>query len=56
MLVVGASSGIGQAIAIAFAQKGVYIFINYRNNKDGAVETLRNVTKFSSNSVRFNLT
>ena len=47
ILVTGAPSGIGRAIALACAEKGATIVINYRNNKKGADETLREVEKVS---------
>jgi NAD(P)-dependent dehydrogenase (short-subunit alcohol dehydrogenase family) len=47
-LVTGASSGIGQAIAIALAHKGAHVLVHYGKNKAGAEETLREVEKVSS--------
>lgn len=47
ILVTGASSGIGQAIAVACAQKGARAVVHYRKNKDGAEETLEAVNKHS---------
>lgn len=40
-LVTGASSGIGQAIAVAYAQKGMRVAVHYHSNEVGAKETLR---------------
>src|SRR5689334_12010048 len=48
ILVTGASSGIGKAIAIAFAQKGARVLVHYGRNKKGAQGTLRSVEKLSS--------
>jgi len=48
VLVTGASSGIGKAIAIAFARKGTRVLVHYGRNKAGAQDTLREVEKFSS--------
>lgn len=48
VLVTGASSGIGKAIAIAFAQKRAHVLVHYGSNKAGAQETLREVEKTSS--------
>ena len=41
VLVTGASSGIGQAIAIRFAQEGARVVINYRKGLEGARDTER---------------
>ena len=46
ILVTGASSGIGQAIAIAVAHKGATAVIAYRKNKEGAEHTLKEVEKY----------
>jgi 3-oxoacyl-[acyl-carrier protein] reductase len=51
VLVTGASSGIGKAIAIAFAQKRAHVLVHYGKNKTGAHETLREVEKYSSGRV-----
>jgi len=48
VLVTGASSGIGKAIAIAFARKRAHVLVHYGRNKGGAQETLSEVEKFSS--------
>lgn len=42
-LVTGASSGIGQGIAVGLAQAGADVLINYFNDEDGARETLKMV-------------
>jgi glucose 1-dehydrogenase len=42
-LVTGASSGIGQGIAVALAAAGANVGISYRSNPDGAEETARRV-------------
>ena len=39
VLVTGASSGIGQAIAVQFAAEGAYVAINYRSNISEATKT-----------------
>ena len=39
VLVTGASSGIGQAIAVRFAQEGVNVAINYYSDREDALET-----------------
>jgi hypothetical protein len=48
VLVTGASSGIGKAIAIAFAQKHARVLVHYGKNKSGGRETLDEVEKFSN--------
>ena len=50
-LVPGASSGIGQAIAIALARKGAGVLVHYGKNKAGADETLRQVEMVSTGSL-----
>jgi 3-oxoacyl-[acyl-carrier protein] reductase len=42
-LITGASSGIGKAIAIKFAENKSFVGINYKTNKQGAIETLKTV-------------
>jgi len=42
-LVTGASRGIGRAIALAFAEKGCNVGINFVRNREKALETLRMV-------------
>jgi len=51
ILITGASSGIGQAIAISCAKKGAVILINYRKHIDGANQTLKEVNKYSKGYV-----
>lgn len=40
-VIVGASSGIGQAAAVRAAQDGSGVIVTYNSNKDGALETVR---------------
>jgi 3-oxoacyl-[acyl-carrier protein] reductase len=42
-LVTGSSRGIGQAIAIALAETGAFVFINYLKDAKGAERTLRTI-------------
>jgi 3-oxoacyl-[acyl-carrier protein] reductase len=51
VLVTGASSGIGKAIAIAFAQKRARVLVHYGKNAAGARETLDAVKKYSDGSL-----
>jgi glucose 1-dehydrogenase len=46
VLVTGASSGIGQEIAIAFAREGANVAINYARSKEGAEYTLNKIQDF----------
>jgi len=48
ILITGGSSGIGKAIAIECAKKGGKIVVHYRNNKKGAIETLKEIQKYSN--------
>jgi glucose 1-dehydrogenase len=43
VLVTGATSGIGQAIAIRMAQEGCNVVVNYRSNPDAAEDTRRQI-------------
>ena len=44
-LVTGGTRGIGRAISIKLAQKGIFVLINYKSNKDAAQETMRLIEK-----------
>ncbi len=44
-LVTGSDQGIGQGIAIRFAEEGAHVVINYRKNRDGAEETRAQIEK-----------
>src|SRR5690606_15064982 len=50
-LITGSDSGIGQAIAIAFAKEGAKVAITYRSDEDGARETLKEVEKAGSEGI-----
>ena len=45
VLVTGASSGIGQAIAIAMGNAGANVVINYHSDENGANKTLDIIQK-----------
>jgi 3-oxoacyl-[acyl-carrier protein] reductase len=42
-LVTGASRGIGQAVALALADEGIEVYINYRSQGDAAEDTRRDI-------------
>lgn len=42
-VVTGASSGIGQGVAVAFGAAGAQVAVNYRSDEEGAQETLRRI-------------
>src|SRR5260370_16082927 len=42
-LVTGASKGLGQAIAIAFAQAGADVLVNYNSHEEGARQTVETI-------------
>jgi glucose 1-dehydrogenase len=52
-LVTGASSGIGQGIAVALAAAGADVGINYRSNANGAEETARRVREAGRRALNF---
>jgi 3-oxoacyl-[acyl-carrier protein] reductase len=51
VLVTGASSGIGQAIAVACAKGRAAVLINYRKNHEGAKQTLKAVEQYSTGHI-----
>jgi glucose 1-dehydrogenase len=50
VLVTGATTGIGNATAIRFAEEGCHVSINYRSNPDAAKETLAAAQKASADN------
>ncbi|MGV3508929.1 MAG: glucose 1-dehydrogenase [Sphingobacteriaceae bacterium] len=49
VLITGASSGIGQGIAIAFGQQGANVVVNYYSDEEGANETLKKIIASGGN-------
>src|ERR1700747_2083169 len=52
-LVTGASKGLGQAMAIGFAQAGADVLVNYNSDEAGARETKRAIEDPGSKAVLF---
>lgn len=52
-IVTGASSGIGQAVAIAYAKEGAKIVIGYKGNEEGAKATIEIIEKYGGNAEAF---
>lgn len=48
VLVTGSSSGIGQAAAIEFARQGCFVGVHYFKTKQGGLDTLEQVKKYSA--------
>lgn len=50
-LVTGSSRGIGKAIAEKFAQNGANVIINYKQNRNSALEVQQNINKYGVESL-----
>lgn len=50
VVVTGASSGIGRAIAVRFAAEGAHVAINYNRNRQGAEETASEILESNAES------
>ena len=50
-VVTGSSSGIGQGIAVRFAQEGARVVVNYTGHPDGADQTLDMIKKAGGEAV-----
>jgi glucose 1-dehydrogenase len=53
VLVTGASSGIGKAIALAFGKKGCKVLVNYRGDDDAASEVVRVIDESGGKAIAF---
>jgi len=51
VLITGASTGIGQGTAVAFAKKGAKVVIGYNTNKKGANETFEKIRKLGKEAI-----
>src|ERR1700733_9702638 len=52
-LVTGASKGLGQAMAIGFAQAGADVLVNYSTDEQGARQTAETIEKLGRRAVVF---
>ena len=52
-LVTGASKGLGQAIAIGFAQAGADVLVNYYSDEAGALQTVRSIQENGGKAIAF---
>src|SRR5580692_13058528 len=52
-LVTGASKGLGQAIAIGFAQAGADVLVNYAGDRAGAEHTVRTIEALGQKALLF---
>lgn len=52
-IITGASSGIGQAVAIAYAKEGAKVVIGYKGNEAGAEATLDLIQKYGGDAKAF---
>ncbi|MFD1032689.1 SDR family oxidoreductase [Metaplanococcus flavidus] len=52
-IITGASSGIGQAVAIAYAKEGAKIVIGYKGNESGAEATIAAIEKYGGDAKAF---
>lgn len=52
-IITGASSGIGQAVAIAYAKEGAKVVIGYKGNEDGAEATIAAIKKYGGEGKAF---
>lgn len=53
VIVTGASSGIGQGIAIAFGQQGANVIVNFNSDEEGAEYTLEQIKKAGGKGFTF---
>ena len=52
-IITGASSGIGQAVAIAYAKEGAKVVIGYKGNEEGAETTIKLIEKYGGDAKAF---
>lgn len=51
VIITGSSSGIGQHLALRFAQEGAIVVVNYCSNKTGAHKTLAAITRIKQRGI-----
>jgi 3-oxoacyl-[acyl-carrier protein] reductase len=53
VVVTGASRGLGKNIALAFANEGANLVINYRSNDSSADEVVSQISKMGGNAIKY---
>lgn len=53
VIVTGASSGIGQGVAIAFGRQGATVVVDYHSDKEGAEQTLKQIKEAGGTGIIF---
>jgi 3-oxoacyl-[acyl-carrier protein] reductase len=53
VIVTGASSGIGKAIALAFGKEGANVVVNYANNEASANDVVKSIKELGGNAFAF---
>lgn len=51
VLITGSSSGIGKATALRFAKEGARVVVNYKTNKEGGEETVKEIEKLGGTAL-----
>lgn len=52
-LVTGAGAGIGRSVALALAECGAYVVVNYRHNAEGAREVLASIKQVGGDGILY---
>ncbi|HBV21033.1 MAG TPA: sugar dehydrogenase [Nitrosomonas sp.] len=53
VLITGAASGIGRAIALRFGQEGSHVIVNYLNKKDAAQKVIQEIKAKGGSAIKF---
>lgn len=51
VLITGSSSGIGKSTALRFAKEGARVVVNYKTNKEGGEETVKEIEKLGGTAL-----